>query len=371
MLLLSGSVTTALLASAPPTTPSRTLRSLYEGELAGAAARKEQADKTSARLATLGDFRDRLWPLPVRLEPHDIPVLSLDSELTEDALAKLLSHEVCAVHVKGFLSEETCDEVTARLERRKDVFSNWNIHRATGGGGSSGGSPSSSLLAPTEVDKIGITAGEALESWDSFREYLSPSSPDSLDALLPGSLNPFTRLRAVLDGLHPQGCRLETRSGYPLPAGTFRRMTTSRGLIHADTATLLSRVGGEFSANLYVRTPPGRGAISIYPTQQYAAEPSDGGGGGGGGSGVGVGGGGGVGVGIGSGVGGLLGRLAAVTSPALLADLASLARLQSAGFDDGAQEALREALPIKHTIALSDGDLVLSAYAHGVRRGRG
>ena len=79
----------------PPTVgtkvaPRRTLRSLYESELAAAATRKAQADQTSARLGALGEWRDRLWPMPVRMAPHDIPVLSLDAgELTHDALSKL------------------------------------------------------------------------------------------------------------------------------------------------------------------------------------------------------------------------------------------------------------------------------------------
>lgn len=303
------------------------LRSLYDKEMAGASARKEQAAKTSARLSNLGRLRDSI-PLPVRLQPHDIPVITLESELTSDALAKLLAHEACAVHVKGYLGSEACSEVTSRLRgemaTEAAAFSTWHIHKAAD-------SSSDAALAPTEVDKIGVTSGEALDSWESFQEYLNPSSPASLDALLPGDLNPFTGLRKMLDNLHPDGCRLETRSGYPLPPGTFRRMTTSKGLVHADTATLLTSGAGEFSANLYVSTPKGRGSLSVYPAMQYAAQSG-------------------------------------ITSPALLADLASLALRQSAAFDDGAQEALRAALPIKRTIELNDGDLVLinTGRFHGV-----
>ena len=113
----------------------------------------------------------------------------------------------------------------------------------------------------------------------------------------------------------------------------FRRMRSSKGLIHADTATLLARDGGEFSANIYIRTPRNkRGSLSIYPAMQYAS-PNGG-----------------------------------VTSPALLADLQSLAMRQSEGFDTKAQEALRAALPLRRTIDLSDGDCVLISTGrfHGV-----
>ena len=169
-------------------------------------------------------------------------------------------------------------------------------------------------------------------SFEQFTEYLRPSSASRIDSLLPGELNPFTQLRAALDELHPKGCRLGKLGRWALPAGTFRRMFNSRGLIHADTATLLSRESGEFSANLYIQTPPGRGSLSVYPAQQYVAD-----------------------------AGGL-------TSPALLADLQSLMRKQSAGFDRDAQQGLRAALPIQRTIDVADGDLVLISTGrfHGV-----
>ena len=56
----------------------------------------------------------------------------------------------------------------------------------------------------------------------------------------------------MLDEAHPDGCKLRTLMGgrWARPAGTFRRMGASRGLIHADTATLLAADGGEFSANV-------------------------------------------------------------------------------------------------------------------------
>lgn len=73
---------------------------------------------------------------------------------------------------------------------------------------------------------------------------------------------------------------------------------------------------------MYIRTPPGRGGLTVYPAQQYAAQKG-------------------------------------LTSPALLADLQSLAIKQGAGFAPAAQAGLRHALPIERTMLLADGDLVL------------
>lgn len=80
-----------------------------------------------------------------------------------------------------------------------------------------------------------------------------------------------------------------------------------------------------------MRTPAKRGALSIYPAQQYAAANG-------------------------------------VTAPNLVADLQSLALKQQRGFDPSAQVAIRAALPLKRTIELSDGDLVLinTGRFHGV-----
>ena len=335
MLLLSTTAVLAhtLTASAPVPTGSsanahRTdLAELFNNEKARATERLAQAEAVQGRLSALGAVRD-LWPLPPRLQPHDIPVVTLDRSLTAEALDALLSHECCAVHVRGFIEDDVCKSIAARLstssaassgeQRGGDFFSNWNIHQAQ----------SSTVFTKTEVDKVGVTSGEALDSLDDFCEYLDPTSPVSLNALLPGALNPFTELRAALDDLHPQGCRLRQLGGWTLPPGTFRRMYSSKGLIHADTATLLSRAGGEFSANLYIRTPPGEGALSVYPAQQYAADAADGAG-------------------------------APITSPALLGDLQSLARRQALGFDQAGQAELRAALPLKRTIDVGDGDLVL------------
>ena len=75
--------------------------------------------------AILALFGWAVWPLPPRLKPHDIPVMVLeDGILTEDALRKLLSHECCAVHMKGFVDAEACAEIASRLAESA-AFSNW------------------------------------------------------------------------------------------------------------------------------------------------------------------------------------------------------------------------------------------------------
>ena len=129
------------------------LRQLYREQTTNAAAVREKAAATTARLSSLGSARDRLWPLPPRLAPHDIPVVTLDRTLTADALQQLLCHECCAVHVRGFVDAESCEEIASRLSTSSAAFSNWNIHQATSDG----------KMSATEVDKIGVTSGEALE----------------------------------------------------------------------------------------------------------------------------------------------------------------------------------------------------------------
>ena len=208
------------------------LHTLFHDQVAATEAKRIQAEATSARLAALGTMRDRLWPLPPRLAPHDIPVITLDRKLTAAALQRLFSHECCAVHVRGFCEAKMCDEIASRLSAARDkAFTNWAIHQSTA---------STTTYSPTEVEKFGVTSGEAGSSWKDFQQYLCPSPANSLDELLPAAVNPFTQLREVLDALHPEGCRPSHVGGWTQPAGTFRRMQSSGGLIHADTATLLS-----------------------------------------------------------------------------------------------------------------------------------
>ena len=309
MLIAAISLAEAAAFSAPAghrradvtSTEENQLRSLFDQQQQNAQRQREAAIASVRKLEALGRARD-LWPLPPRLKAHDIPVITLEGQLTAEALASLLAHECCAVHVRGFLSFEMCTEVAKTLDA--GAFSNWNVKVGDD-------------AVASDVDKFGLTSQDALESWESFAEYLHPSTK------LPRQIDPFGQLRAALDGAHPEGCRLDSVGGYSLPAGAFRRMRSSRGLIHADTASLLSTGAGEFSANLYIRTPKGCGALSIYPAEQYA--PSNGG----------------------------------VANPMLVADLQALALRQAAGFDENAQAYINSALPLKRTVELCDGDLVL------------
>jgi hypothetical protein len=307
------------LSRLPATSPSRpalgkaqceALRRLYEKECATAEARRQQADMAQSQLATLGAACDR-FGLPCSLLPHDIPIVTLDGALTSEALRQLLADECCAVHVRGFCPLEMCAEIKARLRAHGEAFSNWQLNKSA-----------QNANVPTEVDKMGVTSGNALDSFELFTEYLSPSSPTRLDALFPGELNPFTRLRAALDAAHTQGCNLNKLGGWAQPAGTFRRMRSSQGLIHADTATLLHHGSGQFSANMYFETPAGRGALSVYPAQQYADEKGK-------------------------------------APVELMAKLQNLGLKQLAGFDKEAQDGLRAALPLQRTMHVRDGDLCL------------
>ena len=293
------------------------LDQLFQEEQAAADARKRRVEESAARLAAIGTARQKLWPLPPRLRAHALPVLTLDRTLSADALRQLLNHECCAVHVRGFVAEATCGEIASRLSDGGS-FSGWDIHAREAG-------PSG--MSETEVAKFGLVSDEALASPKHFYEYLAPSTANDLDARLPGTLNPFTALRDALDEIHPEGCRPRTIGRWRLPLGTFRRMTHSKGLLHADTSTLLSRAHGEFSANVYVRTPTGRGALSVYPAMQYTPKTN--------------------------------GAVSRPANPMLLADLQALALEQGKGFDPVAQARLHAALPLQRTIPLSDGDLVL------------
>lgn len=298
------------------------LRSLHETQKAAAASGRAQAERVQRDLRAVGRLHDRVaFSRPPRLEPHDIGVLELQHHLTSDALARLLAHDICAVHVRNFCSSDECTLLEAACSNTT-AYTNWEINKLADSDGQS-----------TEVDKIGVVRSEALDSFESFCEYLAPSR-GGLDELLPVSCNPFERLRRQLEAHHPQGCERGRIGSFSMPAGTIRRMRSSHGLVHADTATLLGHGSGEFSANIYIRTPTttseepcagGRGALCIYPCRQYRGD------------------------------GGIFG----VTSPALLAQLQSLALRQSEGFCPDAQAYIRAALPLRRRLELQDGDLVL------------
>jgi hypothetical protein len=286
------------------------LRTLYDERQSA----KEAIDAKSSRSAfnILADLRRSQQP---RLARHDIPVIELEEELTAGALAALLSHRACAVHVRNFCSSASCEAIQLALAEQS-LYSNWAINRRADDEGRA-----------SEVDKVGVVSGEALDSFSAFCDYLRPPDGRDLEELLPRTVgNPFARLREQLDRCHPEGCQRDRLGRFMLPAGTFRRMRSSMGLVHADTATLLSAQQGEFSANIYVRTGgKGRGDLSIFPARQYVGD------------------------------GGVFGA----TSPVLLADLSALQQRQSEGFSEAAQRYIRDALPLKKTLSLRDGDLVL------------
>ena len=115
-------------------------------------------------------------------------------------------------------------------------------------------------------------------------------------------------------------CRFE------LPAGAFRRMRHSTGLIHTDTSPRLSAAGGEFAANIYLSTARAQGSLHVYPAQQYGA-----------------------------------------------ADHAAVAPLEwklANVHEEASQALIAAALPLRRTVELSDGDLVLlcTGRFHAVQR---
>ena len=136
-------------------------------------------------------------PAQPKLQPHDIPAMTVERsewsiEAAAVAIEALLSHRVCAVHVRGFLSESECAEVESALGS-SNSFSNWQLHEG----------------ATSEVDKTGATSAEAMESFESFRAYAHTAA--ATDGLVPGRLSPFEVLRRQLDMAHPDGC---CRSGF-------------------------------------------------------------------------------------------------------------------------------------------------------------
>lgn len=286
---------------APQANPQRVnkaTRVLFDAQKAIVEQKRKKSERSLLRPLTLFAPAVALQP---RLEPHDIDVITLDGRITKDALQKLLTHKACAVHVRGFLMPSDCKQIEAALSGNGE-FSPWDINRK----GSAG--------VRSEVEKLGVVSGEALDSLSAFESYLSAAS--RLDKLLPGRLNPFERLRQQLDEAYPKGCRGDkVARGFPMPLGTFRRMNRSKGLVHADTASLLSCTEGEFSANIYVRTPTGKGALNIYPAQQYTA--------------------------------------------AEIPQLNALFEAQKGAFSSASQELLRRALPLRRTIEMEDGDVIL------------
>ena len=92
----------------------------------------------------------------------------------------------------------------------------------------------------SDVDKVGTTSAEALDSFGAFQEYVRTAA--AIDGLVPGQQSPFEKLRLQLDANHPEGCRRSTFGpGLPMPLGAYRRMNKSCGLVHADTSTSLSQ----------------------------------------------------------------------------------------------------------------------------------
>ena len=91
-----------------------------------------------------------------------------------------------------------------------------------------------------------------------------------------------------------------------------------------ETKTLLQREAGEFSANIYVRTPLDMGGLRIYPAQQYTREA--------------------------------------------LPVLTTLVHKLQDAYVDQSQAYIRGALPIERKVDVADGDLVLinTGRFHGV-----
>lgn len=248
-----------------------------------------------------------------------------DGELTSEALDQLLSHEAAAIVVRGFVDSETCALVKAALcgEGDADDWCNWRLNGD----------------ASSDVDKMGRVSSEALGDFDVFREYLHTRPGRgglgaALDARLRSALgeereHPFDRLHASLDAAHVHGCRRAKLGRFELPAGAFRRMRHSTGLIHADTSPRLSADAGEFAANIYLSTARAQGSLHVYPALQYGA-----------------------------------------------ADHVAVAPLEwkLPTVHEAASQALIEgALPLRRTVELSDGDLVLlcTGRFHAVQRFEG
>eukprot|EP00966_Prymnesium_polylepis_P335677 7391013-Prymnesium_polylepis.1 len=286
-------------------TSEEELFAIYLAETAREEAKREHLAREHAeRSAGGGSSAATREPLgEPRLQPHDIPVITLERsqwtiEAAAEAVDALLSHRACAVHVRGFLDDGECGRLHNALAD-SSLFSNWKLHEAS---------------TTSEVDKAGRTSSEALVSFDSFQEYVHTAA--AIEGLIPGELSPFELLRRQLDLAHPDGCcRCGFGPGLPMPLGTYRRMSTSCGFVHADTSTALSPERGEFSANIYIRTPAGKGALNVYPAMQY--------------------------------------------TPDAQPQLSELSRAQQLAYAPAAQACIRAALPLKRTVHVGDGDLVL------------
>ena len=310
----------SVVACEAPPPPVDELRALYEDRSVRSAPAEDSWATTASRSILERSFSLGWQP---RLQPHDIPVLELDGgELTPEALEQLFSHEAAAVVVRGFVDTETCALVKTTLcgEADADEWRNWRLNGD----------------ASSDVDKMGRVSSEALGDFDVFREYLHTRPGRgglgaALDARLravlgEGREHPFDRLHAALDAAHAHGCRRAKLGRFELPAGAFRRMRHSTGLIHADTSPRLSAAGGEYAANIYLSTARAQGSLHVYPALQYGAA----------------------------------GHAAVAPLEWKLRNV----------HEEASQALLAGALPLRRTVELNDGDLVLlcTGRFHAVER---
>ena len=120
------------------------LRNVYRAEKAKAEATRERLAEAARERSPFGSIlaaaqesaRAAIGPslnalavrlLKPRLQPHDIPVITLEGSVTPEAVDALLSHRACAVHVRRFLDESACSDLSGALADA--VFTNWQINR--------------------------------------------------------------------------------------------------------------------------------------------------------------------------------------------------------------------------------------------------
>lgn len=196
--------------------------------------------------------------------PSDGSGVEVASELSTQALERLLSNRTCALHVPSYVARETCDAVASwMLETAR--FQKWE-EASTG--------------AVDQTDMfygIGLPVNAVGESRERCIAYFSEAvrTIQRVRAAGGNRLTPVDKLRLELDELWPEGAnlRVDPVFGRKMLVGLGRLMrpdgmvgnsTRDKGIIHVDASPRIGPEHGLFSANVYVRTPERGGELDVW-----------------------------------------------------------------------------------------------------------
>lgn len=182
-------------------------------------------------------------------------VRTVDALSTGVLVELFQTHRACAIHVPGFCSRTTADQLA------RWIVTN---HRSTRWRGTD------------MAYALGVPFRIASQTPRGLREYAlrAPSVARRLRHICEGA-SPFDRLRLELDEAWPNaGAMIADRKGFKMLVGLSRVMTPddlldgiarTEGVCHRDSSALLSSERGKFSANIYLEVPDAGGDLAIWP----------------------------------------------------------------------------------------------------------